>query len=54
MRRPPSQKYCSANEFLNYLASSFAMFRGCPARGEQNGNSIIIDVPEKCCVLIQD
>ena len=25
-----------------------------PLRGERNGNLIIIDVPEKYCVLIQD
>ena len=36
--------YYSANSFLNELVSNFAMFRGCPARGERNGNSIIIDV----------
>ena len=28
------------------------MFRGCPAKGERNGNQIIIDVPEKGYVMI--
>jgi hypothetical protein len=46
--------YCSANSFLNELTSNFAMFRACLGRGERNGNEIVIDVPEKCIVLIQD
>jgi hypothetical protein len=44
--------YYSANSFLNELVSNFAMFRGCPARGERNGNSIINDVPAFVAVLI--
>ena len=30
------------------------MFRNCPVRGEQNGNSIMIDVPAFVAVLIQN
>ena len=38
---------------LEFLGSNFAMSRGAPFRGERNGNLIVIDVPEKCSVLIQ-
>jgi hypothetical protein len=46
--------YCSTNKFLNLLESNFAMFRGCHAMGERNGNLITIDVPAFDAVLIQD
>jgi hypothetical protein len=46
--------YCSTNIFLNLLVSNYAMFRGCHAMGERNGNLITIDVPAFGAVLIQD
>jgi hypothetical protein len=36
------------------LEGNFAMFRGCHAMGERNGNLITIDVPAFDAVLIQD
>ena len=44
----------AAPKNLEFLGSNFVMFRGCPVRGERNGNQIFIDVSGKCCVLVQD
>jgi len=46
--------YCSPNKFLNFWGAILPCFAVAPLRGERNGNEIILDVPEKCCVLIQE
>ena len=45
--------YCSPNQFSNFWGAILPCFAVAPPRGERNGNKIVIDVPEKCCVLIQ-
>jgi hypothetical protein len=46
--------YCSPNKFLNDWGAILPCFAVAPSRGERNGNQIVIDVPKKRQVFIQD